>query len=80
MEGSRDLVYFGDHGVARNLVTLAAWLVVGLLVTAVAWYAERRRARAAAVGAGADTAVPQVQQNRWAEQEQEQEIEESVGV
>ena len=80
VEGSRDLVYFGDHGLARNLVTLAAWLVVGLLVTAVAWYAERRRARAAAVGAGADTAVPQVQQNRWAEQEQEQEIEESVGV
>jgi hypothetical protein len=53
VEGARDLVYFGGHGLGRNLVTLALWLVLGLLVTAAARLTEQRRARAAVAGKAA---------------------------
>jgi hypothetical protein len=75
VEGARDLVYFGDHGLNRNLVTLALWLVVGLLTTALAHVAEQRRARAAA-GTSAGTSAGAVDGQEAAEEE----IEESVAV
>ncbi|QMU76069.1 hypothetical protein GXW83_10305 [Streptacidiphilus sp. PB12-B1b] len=67
VEGARDLVYFGGHGLDRNLVTLALWLVVGLLTTALARFAEQRRARALTAAGDAEAAA-------------EEEIEESVAV
>ncbi|MGK5733417.1 hypothetical protein [Streptomyces sp. URMC 124] len=64
VEGARSLVYFGSDGLGRHVATLAAWLVLGAVVTALAWAAEARRARPAA---GAGPAA-------------EEEMEEAVGV
>ncbi|MGW6401248.1 hypothetical protein [Streptomyces sp. NPDC055134] len=43
VEGSRSLLYFGSHDLARNVWTLAVWLVVGLAVMGLAALTERRR-------------------------------------
>ncbi|WP_406350401.1 hypothetical protein [Streptomyces sp. NBC_00658] len=45
VEGVRGLLYFDGDGLSGNLWTLVAWLLVGLLVTAVAGAVERGRAR-----------------------------------
>jgi hypothetical protein len=47
VEGIRSLLYFDRDGLAGNVGTLVAWLLVGLLVTAVAGGVERVRARGA---------------------------------
>ncbi|MET7536815.1 hypothetical protein ACFVY1_23430 [Streptomyces sp. NPDC058293] len=47
VEGSRSLLYFGSHDLARNVWTLAVWLVVGLVVMGLAALTERRRSAAA---------------------------------
>ncbi|MFD5119874.1 hypothetical protein [Streptomyces sp. NPDC058385] len=47
VEGSRSLLYFGSHDLARNVWTLAVWLVLGLVVTGLAALTERRRGAAA---------------------------------
>ncbi|MEV8553131.1 hypothetical protein AB0L04_25375 [Streptomyces glaucescens] len=44
VEGARSLLYFDGDGLCRTLWTLAAWLVAGLAVTAVAGAYERHRA------------------------------------
>ena len=71
VEGVRSLLYFDRDGLTGNVWTLAVWLVVGLLVTAVAGAVERVRARRAV------TAQPVVEDER---EEAEQELEESVAV
>ncbi|MFD1271397.1 hypothetical protein ACFQ51_03755 [Streptomyces kaempferi] len=47
VEGIRSLLYFGRDGLSGDIGTLVVWLVVGLLVTAVAGAVERGRARKA---------------------------------
>ncbi|WP_055489642.1 hypothetical protein [Streptomyces sp. TP-A0356] len=70
VEGIRSLLYFGSDGLAGDVRTLAAWLLGGLAVTAVAGAVERGRARAAA-------AEPRPLQEAEAAEE---EVEETVGV
>ncbi|MFI6051961.1 hypothetical protein ACIBCO_17955 [Streptomyces violascens] len=81
VEGIRDLVYFDGHGLARNVWVLAAWLVLGLAVTAVAGLTERRRAQSAALPVAA-AAAPSVAVTAalTEEAEEEEEVEEAVGV
>ncbi|MFF7725251.1 hypothetical protein [Streptomyces sp. NPDC008001] len=67
VEGTRSLVYFDHNGLGGHVLTLALWLVVGLAVTAAAWWAETRTARPAAHRKGAGP-------------EAEEEMEEAVGV
>ncbi|KOU38436.1 hypothetical protein [Streptomyces sp. WM6378] len=84
VEGIRDLVYFGGHGLARDVWVLATWLVLGLAVMAVAGLVERRRARAAVpaeTAPAAEVAPSAAALTDEAEQaEEEEEIEEAVGV
>ncbi|MFH9660999.1 hypothetical protein ACH4NF_20465 [Streptomyces sp. NPDC017248] len=93
VEGVRSLLYFGHDGLAREVWTLAGWLLAGLAVTAVAGLYERTRhtprhsARTAPVtAAGAQQDRPdtaqQDKQDKQAEQaeEAEEETEEAVGV
>lgn len=47
VEGVRSLLYFDRDGLSGDIGTLVVWLVVGLLVTAVAGAVERGRARKA---------------------------------
>ncbi|GAA2431574.1 hypothetical protein ACFPFX_27695 [Streptomyces mauvecolor] len=82
VEGIRDLVYFGSHGLGRNVWVLAAWLVLGLAVMAVAGLVERRRAGVAApvaTGMAPSVAVAAALAEE-AEEEEEEEVEEAVGV
>ncbi|MEU2222954.1 hypothetical protein [Streptomyces sp. NPDC018347] len=51
VEGVRSLLYFADDGLARNVWTLAVWLLAGLAVTALAGGYERARGAADAAGA-----------------------------
>ncbi|MCF3101239.1 hypothetical protein IPZ58_06555 [Streptomyces roseoverticillatus] len=68
VEGTRSLVYFDSNGLGGHVLTLVLWLVVGLVVTAAAWFVETRKRRPAAVGhGGAGSAA-------------EEEMEEAVGV
>ncbi|MEU8033758.1 hypothetical protein AB0C13_34960 [Streptomyces sp. NPDC049099] len=90
VEGARSLLYFGHDGLARNVWTLALWLVAGLVVTGIAALYERpRTARHAAGHAGtatpaADTpalAPTEREAERATEQAAaEEEAEEAVGV
>ncbi|MFV0137592.1 hypothetical protein ACLGIH_31140 [Streptomyces sp. HMX87] len=68
VEGARGLLYFDGDGLARNLWTLAAWLVLGLAAVAVAALRERATAPAA----------PRHRTRR--ERAAEEEAEEAVGV
>ncbi|MFF3489962.1 hypothetical protein ACFYWS_01315 [Streptomyces sp. NPDC002795] len=76
VEGARDLLYFGQHDLARNLWTLVAWLLVGVAMITVAGLAERRR------GTPAVEPAPAHKHKRETvrDQEQEEEMEEAVGV
>ncbi|MBF6044554.1 hypothetical protein GO001_04855 [Streptomyces sp. NRRL B-1677] len=67
VEGTRSLVYFDSNGLGGHVVTLALWLLVGMAVTAAAWYAETRTRRPAA-------------KHRDAGPTAEEEMEETVGV
>ncbi|MEV5725860.1 hypothetical protein ACFV83_30490 [Streptomyces pharetrae] len=64
VEGARSLLYFDGDGLGRTLWTLAAWLVAGLAVTAIAGAYERHRTAPASP----------------APHEAEEEAEEAVGV
>ncbi|MFJ8389955.1 hypothetical protein ACIQ9Q_36615 [Streptomyces sp. NPDC094438] len=75
LEGIRGLVYFGGHDLARNIWVLAAWLVLGLAVMAVAAAVEHGRTPAVAAPQ-ATPATPAAS----AEDEEEEEVEEAVGV
>ncbi|MFI6684751.1 hypothetical protein [Streptomyces sp. NPDC050485] len=80
LEGIRNLVYFGSHDLARNIWVLAAWLVLGLAVLAVAAVVERGRSRAVGVGAAQTVPVASAVPAAFAEDEEEEEVEEAVGV
>ncbi|GAA1911880.1 hypothetical protein [Streptantibioticus ferralitis] len=54
IEGARGLAYFGSRGLNGNVLTLALWLVVGLLAVTAAGLTEKRRRAVVAVPA-ADT-------------------------
>lgn len=58
VEGVRSLLYFGDDGLRREVVTLAVWLLAGLVLTAALALRERARARAARPAAPASAAAP----------------------
>ncbi|MEV8315971.1 hypothetical protein AB0Q95_17535 [Streptomyces sp. NPDC059900] len=77
VEGIRSHLYFGGYGLGGHVWTLAAWLVLGLLLVGVAALWERRQ-RTAAVPAAAPRSAAREQA---AEQEEaEEEMEESVAV
>jgi hypothetical protein len=85
VEGARTLLYFGDDGLARDVWTLVAWLLVGLAVTAIAALYERpRRARHAAgpreIPAEAVPTAAVTRTGPAAEEEAREEVEETVGV
>ncbi|GHF55694.1 hypothetical protein GCM10010218_41550 [Streptomyces mashuensis] len=48
VEGVRGLVYFGSHGLGGHVLTLTAWLAIGVAAIALAWAAERRGIKAQA--------------------------------
>ncbi|MEU1145823.1 hypothetical protein ACFYO9_19400 [Streptomyces sp. NPDC005863] len=73
VEGIRSHLYFGGHGLAPHVWTLAGWLLVGLLTVGVAGLWERRRRdtaleRANSTGTGTELEA------------EEEEMEESVAV
>ncbi|MGI5447285.1 hypothetical protein ACQEVM_16175 [Streptomyces sp. CA-243310] len=71
VDGLRGILYFGQDGLVRDILTLAAWLLVGLVLTLVAAAAERRHAQNEAEIAQAAPARAE---------EEEEEMEEAVGV
>ncbi|MFD8418445.1 hypothetical protein [Streptomyces sp. NPDC059466] len=81
VEGIRSLLYFDRDGLTGDVGTLAVWLAVGLLVTAVAGAVERRRARGAVEEESA-LMSPEEWERRGEAQEREaaEELEESVVV
>ncbi|WP_217140094.1 hypothetical protein [Streptomyces sp. AC627_RSS907] len=78
VEGARSLLYFDGDGLGRNVWTLVAWLLLGLVVTAAAALRERAVAPAPSPAKHArpqeQTAVPA------AREEADEEAEETVGV
>ncbi|MFJ5263248.1 hypothetical protein ACIQAC_22550 [Streptomyces sp. NPDC088387] len=79
VEGARGLLYFGGDGLARNITTLAAWLLAGLALTALAAVHERGREGAPTVAAEPRTEVRE-DAGEEAGAEAEEEAEETVGV
>ncbi|WP_055564300.1 hypothetical protein [Streptomyces atriruber] len=75
VEGIRSHLYFGGHGLAAHVWTLVGWLVLGLLIVAVAALRERRQ-RPATTPAPARHAAARGQER----EAQEEEMEESVAV
>ncbi|MBW5422509.1 hypothetical protein GKQ77_13195 [Streptomyces sp. BG9H] len=73
VEGIRGHLYFGGHDLGRHVVTLLAWLVLGLLLVGVAALWERRQRTAAAPATAPRAAV-------GGRETQEEEMEESVAV
>ncbi|MEU1089023.1 hypothetical protein ABZ401_19675 [Streptomyces sp. NPDC005892] len=94
VEGVRSHVYFGGHGLGRDVLVLALWLVAGIVVMGIAGAAEARRRRAAVAGALSGSSVapsasaaaagsgsPAGEGETAAEREEtEEELEETVGV
>ncbi len=80
VEGARSLLYFDGDGLGRSVWTLAAWLLLGLLVTAVAALRERGGAAPAAVPAGKHARPDGREAGIGAAAEADEEAEESVGV
>ncbi|MGW1224466.1 hypothetical protein [Streptomyces sp. NPDC002530] len=89
VEGVRGLVYFGGHGLGRNVLVLTFWLVAGLVLMGLAGLAERRRRAVAAAGTSAPVAAApaapagerrEVPAEPEAESAAEEEMEEAVGV
>ncbi|MET7685981.1 hypothetical protein [Streptomyces sp. NPDC005423] len=81
VEGARSLLYFGSDGLTRTIVTLGAWLLLGLTATAIAGAYERAKAPAAATVSGsapapaADEAAGREHEPAERETEQERETE-----
>ncbi|MGW2280916.1 hypothetical protein [Streptomyces sp. NPDC001770] len=91
VEGVRGHVYFGGHGLGRDVLVLALWLVAGAVVMGIAGAAEARRRRAVAAvpasvapspsAAAGGNGVPAGDARTAAEREEaEEELEEAVGV
>jgi hypothetical protein len=80
VEGARSLLYFDSDGLGRNLWTLAAWLLLGLVVTGVAALRERAAAPAPASAHPGHARPEGEKAARDAGQEAEEETEEAVGV
>ncbi|MGW2589197.1 hypothetical protein ACWCXC_02875 [Streptomyces sp. NPDC001515] len=89
VEGVRGHVYFGGHGLGRNVLVLTLWLVAGLVLMGLAGLAERRRRAVAAAGTSAPVAAApaapagerrEVPAEPEAESAAEEEMEEAVGV
>ncbi|MGX1669302.1 hypothetical protein [Streptomyces sp. NPDC055400] len=88
VEGSRSLLYFGSHDLARHVWSLAVWLVVGLAVTGLAALTERRRgaveaeaeAEARQHAAHSVTSAPARSTEAAQEEAAEEEMEETVAV
>ncbi|WP_371526620.1 hypothetical protein OG302_10970 [Streptomyces sp. NBC_01283] len=79
VEGIRSHLYFGGRGMAQHVWTLAAWLLLGLVITGIAALWERRQRAAVAVPAtGGEAGHGQREQRE--QREQEEEMEESVAV
>ncbi|MEW1927794.1 hypothetical protein [Streptomyces sp. NPDC088360] len=74
VEGLRSHLYFGGHGLGQHVWTLAAWLLLGLVITGIAALWERRQRPVTATPETDDAA------GREQRQEQEEEMEESVAV
>ncbi|MFJ4438259.1 hypothetical protein [Streptomyces sp. NPDC088923] len=83
VEGLRSLVYFDHVGLGRHVLTLAVWLVVGLLAMTVAGLYERRRRTAPAAAPEPPhhhAALPVEEETPEEHEEREEEMDESVGV
>lgn len=83
VEGIRSHLYFGGHGIAAHVWTLAAWLLLGLVITGIAALWERRRATVTEPANGGDAAGParrEQERETEREKEREEEMEESVAV
>lgn len=93
VEGVRSHVYFGGHGLGRDVLVLALWLVAGVVVMGIAGAAEARRRRAAAAVASVASVAPSVSaaaagsgtpagegETAAEREETEEELEETVGV
>ncbi|MEU8528406.1 hypothetical protein AB0C77_22870 [Streptomyces sp. NPDC048629] len=82
VEGLRGHVYFDGQGLGRNVAVLAAWLLVGVAVMAVAGRAEAARRTRAAVPAVVPTvdAAPAAASAPPSAAEAEEEMEETVAV
>lgn len=78
VEGARSLLYFDGDGLTRDVWTLVAWLLLGLVVTALAALRERTAAPAAPAAPGRP--VEEKPKAAREEQEAEEETEEAVGV
>ncbi|MFF2503626.1 hypothetical protein ACFVTY_09685 [Streptomyces sp. NPDC058067] len=76
VEGSRSLLYFGGHDLSRNVWTLAAWLVVGLVMTGLAALTEHRRAAATVATESSASAFAELSEAEATEEE----LEETVAV
>ncbi|MGW7404845.1 hypothetical protein ACWGI9_14115 [Streptomyces sp. NPDC054833] len=76
VEGIRGLLYFGGDGLGRTVGTLAAWLLAGLALTAIAAAYERAGASAPALAVPGPAAA----QRAVVPDEAEVEVEETVGV
>jgi len=70
VEGARSLLYFDSDGLSRNVWTLAAWLLLGLVVTVTAAVYERGKAPAVAAAPVREAEAADI----------EEEVEETVGV
>ncbi|MEU8713048.1 hypothetical protein [Streptomyces sp. NPDC048663] len=79
VEGVRSLLYFGGDGLHRDVWTLAAWLLAGLALTALAAVYERA-GRTAVPGPSAARTAQAPAAETAAEAEAEAETEETVGV
>ncbi|MBD0422585.1 hypothetical protein H0H10_26075 [Streptomyces sp. TRM S81-3] len=80
VEGARSLLYFDGDGLGRNVWTLAAWLLLGLVVMAVAALRERVTAPAAARPRHARPDERTPVEAEAAREEAEEEAEETVAV
>ncbi|MFI5973346.1 hypothetical protein [Streptomyces sp. NPDC051452] len=80
VEGVRGLLYFGGDGLVRDVWTLVVWLLVGLVVTAVAAHHERTRRAHQATPRPEAWERPEPEVESDVESDVEEEVEETVGV
>ncbi|MEV7729646.1 hypothetical protein AB0P15_33775 [Streptomyces sp. NPDC087917] len=81
IEGLRSLVYFDHDGLSRQVVTLAFWLLLGLIITATAGLVERGREATATPAPAAQGASEKATKAEESEKRaEEEEMAEVVGV